>query len=50
LNLYDYFMEQYQKERMSKWKDFVGRTNPKMVPYANLDLNKRAGKGGTDPV
>lgn len=46
LNLYDYF-ERYQKEHLTKWKDFVGRVkagNKPAVLYPNLDLSKVSSK------
>ncbi|VDN52812.1 unnamed protein product [Dracunculus medinensis] len=43
LNLYDFFLKKYQKERWSKWKDFVGRQNSLSNPvvlYPHLDVSK----------
>ncbi|VDO47740.1 unnamed protein product [Onchocerca flexuosa] len=53
LNLYDYYLERYQKEHLTKWKDFVGRVkagNKLAVLYPNLDLSKVPSKGDTDSV
>ncbi|KAM3722216.1 Integrator complex subunit [Dirofilaria immitis] len=53
LNLYDYYLERYQKEHLTKWKDFVGRIkagNKPAVLYPNLDLGKPSSKGDAESV
>lgn len=53
LNLYDYYLERYQKEHLTKWKDFVGRVkagNKPAVLYPNLDLSKSSNKGDAEAV
>ncbi|KAL3997721.1 Cell cycle and development regulator family protein [Acanthocheilonema viteae] len=53
LNLYDYYLERYQKEYLTKWKDFVGRVkagNKPAVLYPNLDLSKASSKGDIESV
>ncbi|VIO95538.1 conserved hypothetical protein [Brugia malayi] len=53
LNLYDYYLERYQKEHLTKWKDFVGRVkagNKPAILYPNLDLNKASSKGDAESV
>ncbi|VDM07915.1 unnamed protein product [Wuchereria bancrofti] len=53
LNLYDYYLERYQKEHLTKWKDFVGRVkagNKPAILYPNLDLNKASNKGDAESV
>ncbi|EFO22174.1 hypothetical protein LOAG_06316 [Loa loa] len=53
LSLYDYYLERYQKEHLTKWKDFVGRVkagNKPAVLYPNLDLSKASSKGDAESV
>uniref|UniRef100_A0A915PXW4 Protein asunder n=1 Tax=Setaria digitata TaxID=48799 RepID=A0A915PXW4_9BILA len=53
LNLYDFYLERYQKEHLSKWKDFVGRVkagNKPAILYPNLDLSKAPNKGDVESV
>uniref|UniRef100_A0A0R3RMP8 Protein asunder n=1 Tax=Elaeophora elaphi TaxID=1147741 RepID=A0A0R3RMP8_9BILA len=53
LNLYDYYLERYQKEHLMKWKDFVGRIkagNKPAVLYPNLDPSKASSKGEVESM